>query len=269
MVGSTDAVEALLADPTSALVALDFDGTLAAIVARPEDARPADGAVEVLAELADRIGAVAIVSGRPATEIIELASLDADSKIHVLGHYGLQSWYAGTLTSPDPGPGVARARERLGELLRDAHPGVRVEDKTHSLAVHTRGAAQPGDELESLRSRLGALAEECGLEAVPGRYVIELRPSGGDKGGAVRRLVHDLGSRAVIYVGDDLGDLPAYDAVEVLRGDAGVAGMTVASVDPADKDVPPEVAQGADLVLAGPTAVVAWLAGLVAMLNTA
>lgn len=266
MVASAEAVSTLLEDPAAALVAVDFDGTLAAIVARPEDARPADGAIEVLNELAAQVGGVAIVSGRPATEIVGLAGLDATSPILVLGHYGLQTWRAGALTSPVPDAGVESARGQLPALIADADPGVRIEDKVHSVAVHTRGAASPDGALAGLRSRLLDLAEANGLEAVPGRYVIELRPRGGDKGGAIRRLASELGSRAVIYIGDDLGDLPAYDAVEALRAE-GVAGLKVASVDPGDRDVPPEVAERADLVVAGPTAVVAWLAGIAAMIG--
>jgi trehalose 6-phosphate phosphatase len=263
-----DAVAALLSDPASALIAVDFDGTLAPIVARPEDARAAQGAVEVLTELAARVGAVAIISGRAAAEVVELAALTPESSLLVLGHYGLQSWRAGLLTTPTPVEGVARARSLLADLLRDADPGVRVEDKTHSLAVHTRAAGDPAGSLETLRPGLLRIAQACGLEAVPGRYVVELRPPGSDKGGALRQLAAELGSRTVIYVGDDMGDLPAYAVVDQLRRDSGVAGLTVASVDPADSDAPPEVAARADLVLAGPTAVVAWLAGLAAMLNS-
>ena len=70
MTSRPDVIAALLADPGSALLAIDFDGTLAPIVARPEDARPAEGAREVLAALAERLGAVAIVSGRAAEEVV-------------------------------------------------------------------------------------------------------------------------------------------------------------------------------------------------------
>jgi trehalose 6-phosphate phosphatase len=155
----------------------------------------------------------------------------------------------------------------LTDLLVEADPGVHIEDKTHSLAVHTRGAADPASSLTALRPALLDIAEASGLETVPGRYVIELRPPGSDKGGALRRLVAERGSRTVIYVGDDLGDLAAFAAVEQLRRDGTVIGLTVASVDPADSDVPPEVAERADLVLGGPTAVVAWLAGIASMLG--
>lgn len=264
--GSSDVIAALLADPRSALVAVDFDGTLAPIVARPEDARPAAGALDVLAALAERLGGVAIVSGRGAQEVVDLAGVGEIAGLSVAGHYGLQQWRGGVLTSPEPVPGIALARARLAEVLEGADPGVRVEDKMHSLAIHTRNASHPDIELAALEPRLEDLADACGLEAVHGRYVIELRPRGVDKGSALRSLIADVDARIVVFIGDDIGDLPAYDVVETLRAEGAVAGLTVASVDPHDADAPGQVEARADLVLAGPTAVVAWLGGLVAML---
>lgn len=248
-------------------MALDFDGTLAPIVARPEDARPADGAREMIAELAGRLRTVAIISGRAAEDVVQLAGVAGVPGLRVLGHYGLQHWHDGTVTSPDPAAGIALARSRLTDVLEGADAGVRIEDKVHSLAIHTRGASHPDQELAALEPALESLADACGLEAVLGRYVIELRPRGVDKGSALRALVEAVGARVVVYVGDDLGDLPAYDALDALRDVGTIAALKVASVDPSDADVPPEVAARADLVLDGPTAVVAWLSGLVAMLS--
>lgn len=266
-IDSPDVIAALLAKPESGLVAIDFDGTLAPIVARPEDARPVAEARDVLTALAGRVGGLAIVSGRPAADVVQVAGVAEIRRLHVLGHYGLQEWYDGVVTSPDPVPGVAVARARLGDVLDGADAGVRVEDKQHSLAVHTRGASHPDIELAALEPALEALADACGLEAVLGRYVIELRPPGVDKGSALRRLIERVAARVVVYVGDDLGDIPAYDVIEALRSDGTIAGLTVASVDPTDDDAPPDVAQRADMVLEGPTAVVAWLAGIAAMLG--
>jgi trehalose 6-phosphate phosphatase len=262
----TDAVASLLADPASALIALDFDGTLAPIVARPQDARPAPGAVDVVATLAAVVGTVAIISGRAAGEVVALADLADLRGVRVLGHYGLEQWYDGRLDSPPVDGGVALARERLPEALVDADPMVVVEDKGHSVAVHTRQAAAPGEELARLAPRLRELAASVGLEAVEGRFVLEVRPAGVDKGSALRRLIDETAAATVIYVGDDLGDLPAYDVVDELSAAGRIAGLTVASADTSTTDAPAIVAERAGLTLAGPTAVVAWLAGLAAML---
>jgi trehalose 6-phosphate phosphatase len=253
---------ALLAEPARAAVAVDFDGTLAPIVTRPEDARPAPGAVEALGALSARVAVVAVVTGRAASEAVRLGGLDRVGQVQVLGHYGLERWVGGRIDSPPPVAGVAEARSRLGSLLADAPAGVHLEDKTHSLVVHTRPAADPEAALALLAPRLARLADELGLEAVPGRFVVELRPGGVDKGTAVRRLVADSGATVLVYAGDDLGDLPAYDAVADLRASGGT-GLTVAS---AGTDAPAELARRADLVLAGPPAVTAFLAAVAAAL---
>jgi trehalose 6-phosphate phosphatase len=258
----------VLADPARSVVAVDFDGTLAPIVERPEDARPAAGAVEALVALAGSVGRLAVVTGRGAEDVVRLGGLDRVDGLRVLGHYGLEQWCAGELTSPQPAPGVAEVRRRLPEILADAPEGVHVEDKAHSLVVHTRPAADPAAALALLAPTLQSLADETGLETVPGRFVVELRPPGVDKGGALRRIVSTYDARAVVYVGDDLGDLAAFDAVASLRSEGAVPGVTVASVDPSLDDSPRELAERADLVLAGPSGVVEWLTSLAAAIGT-
>jgi trehalose 6-phosphate phosphatase len=263
-----DAVGALLANPRTAVIALDFDGTLAPIVERPQDSRLVDGGLEVLRALAALVGQVAIISGRAADEAVRLGGLDGVPGIRVLGHYGLQSWQDGELTSPAPDAGIERVREALPDLLADAPEGVYVEDKHHSIAIHTRPAAAPQQALDELTPALLGLAERCGLEAVPGKFVLELRPVGIDKGSALRALVADVGATTVIYVGDDVGDLPAFRMVASLRAPGQVAGLAVVSVAPDSADAAPaSLVDAADLVLPGPEAVIAWLAGLVALLS--
>lgn len=246
---------AVIADPARAVVAVDYDGTLAPIVERPEDARPEPGAIEALAALTAAVGRCAVVSGRSAKDVVAVGGLDTVRGLLVVGHYGLESWHDGQLDSPPPDPAVDAARPRVAEVLDAAAiAGAHIEDKGHSLVVHTRPAADPAAALDTLAEPLGVVARGCGLEVVSGRMVLELRPPGVDKGLAVRRLAEGWG--AVGYLGDDLGDLPAYDAVEQLRAE-GVPGFTAASVS--GDDAPRELAERADIVLAGPAAVVALL----------
>jgi trehalose 6-phosphate phosphatase len=235
-------------------------------VSQPEDAAPEPGAIDVLRELAGKVGTLAVISGRPIEGLLGLGGLEAVPGIRLLGHYGLERWYDGTTTSPESTASIDTARDRLASLLAGAADGVRVEDKKHSLVVHTRNAAAPAEELDRLGPPLLELAAELGLEAVPGRFVIELRPPGIDKGVALRELIETVGARTVVYLGDDLGDLPAYAVIEELSAAGAIVGMTVASVAPGDPDVPAEPAERADAVLGGPTAVVAWLAGIAALL---
>ena len=257
---------ALIAGPARALVAVDFDGTLAPIAVDPQDARPAVGAVEALAALARRMGSVAVVTGRPAAVAVELGGFEAVPDLWVLGHYGMEQWHNGTLDSPAPDPAVDEVRGRLGAILADAPEGVRIEDKVHSLVVHTRPTADPRAALALLGPRLRQLAADVGLEAIPGRFAVEIRPAGVDKGSALAGLVRKREARAVAFIGDDVGDLPAFAVVESLRHD-GVPGLTVASVDPVVDDAPLELADRADLVLPGPAAVVTFVTALAAAIG--
>ncbi len=100
-----------------------------------------------------------------------------------------------------------------------------------------------------------------GLAAEPGRFVIELRPPGVDKGTALTGLARERAARSVLFCGDDLGDLPAFAAVRALRAD-GVPGCTVASASTES----PQVAAAADLVVPGPDGIVALLTGIAGQL---
>lgn len=247
------------------MIALDFDGTLAPIVERPEDARLAPGARDVLDQLAATVGQLAVISGRAADEVVRLGGLEGISGLRVLGHYGLQRWRDGRLESPAPDEGVALARRQLPALLAGAPDGVYVEDKQHSVAVHTRPASSPQRALDDLAPALLQLAAQTGLEAVPGKFVLELRPAGVDKGAALRELVAEVGATIVIYIGDDVGDLPAFRALAELRESGAIEGLAVVAVSGAD-EVPMSLREAADLELPGPEAVIAWLAGLAAVL---
>jgi trehalose 6-phosphate phosphatase len=261
-------LKALTDDPATALVALDFDGTLAPIVADPTRARAHPEAVEALTALGRHVGNTAVITGRPARTAVEYAGLSGATGLRglvVLGHYGLERWEAATgeTVSPPPPPGVAEARLRLPDLLREhGFPEAFVEDKGASLGVHTRRLDDPPAAFERLQTPLRALAEESGLVLEPGRFVLELRPPGVDKGGALRALVDEVGARTVLFAGDDLGDLAAFDAVDALRAQ-GLAGLLVCSGSTEEV----ALADRADLVVDGPDGVVRLLRALTALLD--
>jgi len=255
-------LDALFASPAGALIATDFDGTLAPIVADPRAARALPGAVPALRRLAGAVGTLAVITGRPAADAVAYGGLDAVPGLIVLGHYGWQRWQDGELSGPDSPPAVQAARQALPDVLSNAPDGTWVEDKGHALAVHTRRTADPEGAFRLLRTPLEDLAERLGLAAEPGRMVIELRPAGVDKGTALTGLVTERGAEAVLFCGDDLGDLPAFAAVRALRAE-GIAGCAVASASAES----PQVAAAADLVVAGPEGIVALLTSIAAGLG--
>ncbi|MFJ2094610.1 trehalose-phosphatase [Streptomyces sp. NPDC087901] len=266
-----EGLAALLARPDRAVIALDFDGTLADIVPDPEQARAHPGAVEALAALAPEVASIAVITGRPAGVAVRyggFAGVAGLDHLVVLGHYGAERWDAvsGTVRAPAPHPGVAAVRAELPGVLDrfDSWRGTWIEEKGQALAVHTRRAADPQAAFEALRGPLGELAARHGLIVEPGRLVLELRPAGMDKGVALTEYVRETGAESVLYAGDDLGDLAAYAAVEKLRteGPDGTPGLLVCS----GTEVP-ELAERADLSLPGPGAVVELLQSLASQLG--
>lgn len=262
-----EGLDAVLARPDRAVVALDFDGTLADIVPDPEQARAHPGTVAALAALAPKVAAVAVITGRPAGVAVRyggFAGVPGLEHLVVLGHYGAERWDAvtGTVNAPAPHPGVAAVRAELPGVLHefDFWRGTWIEEKGQAVAVHTRRAQDPQAAFETLRGPLGELAAKHGLIVEPGRLVLELRPPGMDKGVALATFVAELDAESVIYAGDDLGDLAAFAAVEKLRteGPDGIPGLLVCS---GSAEVP-ELAERADLSVPGPAAVVAFLAAL-------
>ncbi|MFI6500115.1 trehalose-phosphatase [Nonomuraea typhae] len=244
-------------DPAGAVIGLDFDGTLSPIVPDPAAARIHPAAPEILARLSERVLCVVILTGRPPETVLSLGpGLAEVPGLVILGHYGFERWESGQLSAPPPPAGVPRAEAELPLLLRDLGlSGVVVEDKGRAVAVHTRRSPDPAKALETLRAPLRALAERNGLVVEPGRYVLELRPPGMDKGHALSLFLAERAARSAMFVGDDLGDLAAFEAVRV----SGLPGVTVCS---GSSEVS-ALAERADLVVDGPDGVITLLKELV------
>jgi trehalose 6-phosphate phosphatase len=196
-------------------VFFDFDGTLSDIVDDPDSAQLVAGAADALRVLAARCP-VAVLSGRDLADVTARVGLPG-------------IWYAGShgfeLTAPEGThhqndaaaaaipmleSAAAQLRERLGPI-----PGVRVEHKRFGVAVHYRNAARDrvGEVLAAVRSA----GQRDALRVTTGREVIELRPDvDWDKGATLRWVLDHLpGSTRLtpIYLGDDITDEDAFDAV--------------------------------------------------------
>jgi trehalose 6-phosphate phosphatase len=246
-------VEAARAHLPGLLVATDFDGTLAPIGADPQQSRPADGAVAALSHLAALGAHIGVITGRDAETVVHLGGLGAIPGLVVEGLYGAERWRAGSLESPDEPEAIASLRAQLPDLLnaQRAGAGVWIEDKRLSLVVHTRPADDPAAEQERLRAPLAELARRVGLELHTGRNVLEFRMSGYDKGTALRRLIDDVSPSAVLFCGDDIGDVPAFTALPALPIPAW--GVLAASDETADLNT------AADVIVDGPDGIVTML----------
>jgi trehalose 6-phosphate phosphatase len=233
-------LDALRARASAAGILLDFDGSLSAIADRPELAVAAPGAVEALRALVGRYRVVAIVSGRRSEELEGRLGVDG---LRYYGLYGLEA------AAPDLAAAVAPIVERAAASI----PGARVEHKVASIAVHYRGSPEPAAARRALLPALDDVAAEHGLAVIEGRMVLELVPSGRPlKGGAVERLIGEHALGAALFVGDDVADLEAFEALDAAR-DRGIATVKIAV---RSAESPVVLLDRADLVVDGPAGVV-------------
>jgi trehalose 6-phosphate phosphatase len=262
-------VKAIAGDPAGALLAFDFDGTLSPIVADPDQAYALPEAIEALARLGRLVGQVAIITGRPAGQAVRLARLESDAGLEhlvILGQYGFERWSAGDghVRTIEPPPGLSQARKEIPDILAAVGVGdALLEDKGIAIGVHVRRSADPVAAFRAIENPLAALADRTGLSAEPGRFVVELRPPGMDKGKALLSLAEEVRARSLMFTGDDLGDLAAFEAVSTWRSSGG-AGLLVCSGSPEVT----ELAARADLVVDGPAGVVDLLHSLVSLLES-
>jgi trehalose 6-phosphate phosphatase len=233
-----DALSVLAAEPGQAAVMLDVDGTLAPIVARPEQAEVPEETRAELRRLVGRYALVACISGRTGADAYRLVGVDG---IFFVGVHGLEL-----------APEADAWRAPLRPFAALEWPWI--EDKGLTVAFHWREAP---DE-DAAQAELGGIAERArgsGLEARWGRKVLELRPPvDADKGTAVRALLGERGLRRALYAGDDTTDLDAF---------RGLDGCEVAvRVAVASAESPPGLREAADLVVSSPAELVEVLRAL-------
>src|SRR6201996_2382444 len=253
----------LRAEPARAAILTDFDGTLAPIVERAEDAGLLPGAREVLVALTERYALVGAVSGRRAADVRGLIGLDS---LAYAGNHGLELLLPGEgEPSPDPSldgrEGDAAAFIATVEEERLGGAELRVEDKGPIQAIQWRGAADDA-RAAAAAHEIAVEAGRAGLEPRWGRKVLELRPvGGGGKDAAVSALLAGDGLDRVVYAGDDRTDGDALPRLGELRE----AGELVAAVRVGvlSAEGPPEIAEESDVTVEDPAGwleMLAWLA---------
>lgn len=218
------------------LLLLDFDGTLAPIVDRPEAAALPPKTRRVLQRLMKAPGLdVAIVSGRGMEDARSRAGIPG---VPYAGNHGMEI-DGGGVSRIHPEAAAARpaldsVRQRLEREL-EAVAGTLVEDKGLTLSIHYRLAAR--DRVDEIRRAVHAAADEAAgvLRVTAGKEVLEVRPDvEWDKGRAVEFLLDHFAPEPgvpVLYIGDDTTD---EDAFRALRRRGAGEGVVVADPPPAD-----------------------------------
>jgi trehalose 6-phosphate phosphatase len=262
--------DALVAAAPGVIVALDFDGTLSPIVDDPAQAHIHPDAGEVLVALARKVLAIAVVTGRPARQVLDLGGLEevgdaiaaAGKELYVFGQYGNERWSASqrTIVGPRPPQGLATFLRELPRTLRDAGAAdAYVEEKGLAVAVHTRRLPDPEAAFERLLPLLKEQADAHDLVVEPGRNVVEVRSGGMDKGLVVDKLITQLDAKGFLFGGDDLGDVEAFETVAAYAAE-GLPTLLVCSASDEQSALVPL----SDVVVDGPAGVLELLGRLAA-----
>src|SRR5690606_22521456 len=194
------------------LGATAYDGTLAPIVDDPAMARPDREAMAALRALAD-LGQthVAIISGRPLADLATLTG--APDAVHLVGSHGseFEPDFAGTLT----GRQTELRREVEGALaaIADSAPGLTIETKPSSVALHFRNADNAAGKA-ALEAALTGPAALDGVFTKHGKMVVELGVVSTNKGDALRMIRRRSGATAAIFFGDDVTDEDAFATLQ-------------------------------------------------------
>jgi trehalose 6-phosphate phosphatase len=221
----------LAAEPGHAGLFLDFDGVLAPIVDRPEDALPPPETRAELERLVGRYALVAVVSGRAGEDVQTRLGVPG---IVCVGSHGLELE-----------PQADRWRRTLAAFAADAPwPQSEVENKGLAVAFHFRDRPDGREAVREL-DRIAENARDEGLVARYGRKILEvLPPVGSHKGTAVRRLIEERGLRRALAAGDDTTDIDSFAALD---------GLDVAvRVAVASSEAPQALLDAADVVVESP-----------------
>jgi trehalose 6-phosphate phosphatase len=189
------------------LVGFDYDGTLAPIVARPDLAEMRASTRQLLRALALRYPCT-VISGRARADVMSrLGSLPV---LHVSGNHGLEPWAEKASYAAQVHDWVVRLTRDLAEL-----PGVVVENKVYSMAVHYRLAS---DKTRALHAINKAIERLPGVRPIPGKDVVSLVPRDAPgKGAALEGARRLLVCETALYVGDDDTDEDAFRSAPPAR----------------------------------------------------
>jgi trehalose 6-phosphate phosphatase len=255
MTSRPTAIEALAENPANSGLVLDFDGVLSPIVGDPATSAIPDRVAAILARLSRQLGLVAVISGRPVEFLADRVPV---AGVPLFGSYGIEQVRNGVRRmDPDAKKWLVTVREAsraLAELLATS-PGIRVEEKSVSVAVHWRQAPDQAAAADEVRRVTARIAARTGLRLEPGKLVEELRPPlDVDKGSTISALLSAEKLATIAYAGDDLGDIPALRAVREAGGYALVVDH--------GSETDPRLLELADQTYAGTEAFAGWLAEL-------
>lgn len=250
-------IDVIAGCPSRVAIATDYDGTLAPIVEDPTEAIPDPGALDALGALSRSAGLVAIISGRPPEFLHRMVGLDT---VVYVGLYGLERGSPGVEKWQTA---IADAKKSAACLLGRRPESFRIEDKGLALVVHYRRAPNPVEASAIAGDWASDVAARAGLRVLKGKMNVELVPPIPlGKGMALQELLAEGAGEfeAAAFVGDDIGDLEAFEALA--NWESGADRRIGLRVAVASEECDPTIEHAADVVLPSQRDVAGFLATL-------
>ena len=186
---------------SGAVLAFDFDGTLAPLGSDSFATRMREETVELLRSLA-HAAPVAVITGRSVRDVT--SRLEGIPMLAIVGNHGAEPSRFAKRAAREVAGWMPKLRDVVATL-----PGVEIEDKVQSVSVHYWHAADPGVAIAALEALVPELPHA--VSVVHGIGIVNLVPLGApDKGDALRRIVKANAMPGALFVGDELTDEAAF-----------------------------------------------------------
>lgn len=211
-----EVIDLLRECPPKTAILSDIDGTLHPIIDRPEIVQFYDYTPTILEGLAEKYALVGLITGRSMSSALQIIKARG---IVYLANHGMEICRDQERKLADGleeyVPKIRSALDLINQSSIAQEPGIFIEDKDVSVAVHFRQAPDKANEVDVL---LQSLSDDMGLKVVKGRKVRELHPPVTiDKGTAIERLLYNQGINIAMYIGDDLSDIQAFKALKQIQ----------------------------------------------------
>ena len=205
----------------------DMDGTISPIPRDFLETPIPPPTLPQLTELASRLDLLAVISGRKAGALREIINIPG---VEYIGHYGMEWWANGqAVLHPDVTASLSDMRALAAELeFLHSIDGVIIQDKGASISVHYNTVQQPSTAKQQILDFLEKSPHIKNLRLMDEKTNIGIVPKLDiDKGTAVTGLIQQYHLRSALYLGDDIGDLPAFRAIRVAREKQEFMGLAV------------------------------------------
>ncbi len=225
------AATSLASDLRDCALLLDIDGTILDIAPAPQEIWVPPTLRQTLAQLQDLTGgALALVSGR---KLDDIDLMFAPLQLAAIGGHGAEIRIRPGAKPDRYAPSLGADLKRELAALSELGPGILVEDKGYALALHYRLAPHLGPALQAAVADICARQPHHAVNVLPGKFVLEVKPAGINKGNAVNELMRHppFADRHPIFIGDDTTDEPVFGVIPEFGGVGFSVGRVIAGTD--------------------------------------